>query len=219
MGWFGPSKDKKLLQAAWDGNEAELTRLIERGGNVNWHNPEVRRRMCLAWAPASSPPLLLRSPSPPRQRPPCAVSPQPRRRWPSAAASPPRRAWHTRPRRMARAAPPRARPRSSRALALDDAACASFATERSHRTDTCLRERARRVRPPPPRGRGHRGQRQGKPRVCPPPAHAMDPLPCSHSVAGLSCVLRTSTIGQHCIGRHTTATSRSPSAFSKGAPM
>jgi len=67
MGWFGPSKaekDKKLWQAAQDGDEAELRRLIERGGNVNWHNPDrVRRRMCLAWAPASSPPLLL---SPPR---------------------------------------------------------------------------------------------------------------------------------------------------------
>jgi len=54
-----------VWQAAHDGNEAELTRLIGLGGNVNWHN-EVRRRMCLAWAPASSPPLLLRSPSPPR---------------------------------------------------------------------------------------------------------------------------------------------------------
>ena len=70
MGWFGPSKDKKLWQAAWDGNEAELTRLIERGGNVNWHNPnEVRRRMCLAWAPASSPPLLLSPPRSPETAP------------------------------------------------------------------------------------------------------------------------------------------------------
>jgi len=63
MGWFGPSKAEKLWKAAEDGNEAELRRLIERGGNVNWYNPEVRRRMCLAWAPASSP-LCLRSPSP-----------------------------------------------------------------------------------------------------------------------------------------------------------
>ncbi len=56
MGWFGPSKaeqDKKLWQAAQDGDEAELRRLIERGGSVNWRG--VRRRMCLAWAPASSP--------------------------------------------------------------------------------------------------------------------------------------------------------------------
>jgi hypothetical protein len=53
------SKDEKLYKAAEDGDEAELGRMIERGGNVNWHNPKVRRRMCLAWAPASSPPLLL----------------------------------------------------------------------------------------------------------------------------------------------------------------
>ena len=53
------SKAEKLYKAAEDGDEAELKRLIERGGSVNWHNPKVRRRMCLAWAPASSPPLLL----------------------------------------------------------------------------------------------------------------------------------------------------------------
>ena len=57
MGWFFPSKDKKLYKAAENGNEAELRRLIERGGSVNWHNPKVRCRMCLAWAPASSLPL------------------------------------------------------------------------------------------------------------------------------------------------------------------
>ena len=114
------SMGKAVWQAAKDGNEAELRRLIERGGNVNWHHPEVRRRMCLAWAPASSPPLLLRSPSPPRQRPPCAVSQQPRRRWPSAAASPTRRAWHTRPRR--RAPHPRV-PLRLTPLALDDGSC------------------------------------------------------------------------------------------------
>jgi hypothetical protein len=62
---------KAVWQAARDGDEAELTRLIGLGWSVNWHNPDwVRRRMCLAWAPASSPLLLLRSPSPPRQRPP-----------------------------------------------------------------------------------------------------------------------------------------------------
>ena len=36
---------------------------------------------------------------------------------------------------------------------------------------------------------------------------------------GLSFVFRTSTIIQHCIGRHSTAAPRSPSAFSKGAPI
>ena len=48
--------DKAVYQAAMHGDEAELRRLIERGGSVNWHNPEVRRRMCLAWA--RSRPLL-----------------------------------------------------------------------------------------------------------------------------------------------------------------
>ena len=85
MGCFGPSKaekaaaaaaaaekgsDRHLWQAAKDGDEAELRRLIERGGNVNWHNPDwVRRRMCLAWAPASSPPLLLSPPRSPETAP------------------------------------------------------------------------------------------------------------------------------------------------------
>jgi hypothetical protein len=185
MGWFGPSKaekaaaaaaaaaekgsDRHLWQAARDGKEAELGRLIGLGWSVNWHNPdEVRRRMCLAWAPSAG---TARAP----------------RRW-RAATPPPRRAWHTRPRRMARAAPPRARPRSSRALALDDAACAPFATVRRHSFDRGHIPRARRVRPPPPRGRGDRGQRQGKPRACPPPAHAMGPLACSHSVWPLVCL-------------------------------
>jgi hypothetical protein len=53
-----------VFQAARDGEEAELGRLIDLGGDVNWHNPKVRRRMCLAWAPASSSPLFLRSPPP-----------------------------------------------------------------------------------------------------------------------------------------------------------
>ena len=79
--------------------------------------------MCLAWAPASSPSLVL---SPPRS-PDTAPFPHSPDGAGYAAAPPPRRAWHTRPLRMARAAPPRARPRSSRALALDDSACALFA--------------------------------------------------------------------------------------------
>jgi len=61
------SMGKAVFEAARYGNEAELTRLIGLGGNVNWRNPDVvRRRMCLAWAPASSPPLLL---SPPETAP------------------------------------------------------------------------------------------------------------------------------------------------------
>jgi hypothetical protein len=59
------SMGKAVWQAAKDGNEAELRRLIERGGNVNWSNPEVRRRMCLAWSPASSPPLSPVAPAAP----------------------------------------------------------------------------------------------------------------------------------------------------------
>jgi hypothetical protein len=54
------SMGKAVWQAARDGNEAELRRLIGLGGSVNWHNSDfVRRRMCLAWAPASSPPLVV----------------------------------------------------------------------------------------------------------------------------------------------------------------
>ena len=44
---------KAVYEAARDNNEPELKRLIRLGGNVNWRNPEVRRRMRLAWAPAS----------------------------------------------------------------------------------------------------------------------------------------------------------------------
>ena len=64
------SMGKAVFEAAKNGNEAELTRLIGLGGNVNWHNPDVvRRRMCLAWAPASSPPLLLSPPRSPETAP------------------------------------------------------------------------------------------------------------------------------------------------------
>ena len=56
------AEGKAVWQAAYDNNEpelkrliglAKLKRLIGLGWNVNWHNPEVRRRMRLAWAPAS----------------------------------------------------------------------------------------------------------------------------------------------------------------------
>ena len=76
------SMDKAVWQAAWDGKEAELRRLIERGGSVNWHNPEVRRRMCLAWA--RSRPLLPPDTAPPRHSPtrfPTASSHGAPRRW------------------------------------------------------------------------------------------------------------------------------------------
>ena len=172
---------KAVWQAAKDGNEAELTRLIGLGGSVNWHDPDVRRRMCLAWAPASSSLLLLRSP--PRHRhgarptrrhiPTARCTARARRRWLCRRpAAPPRRAWHTRPRRMARAASPRARPRSSRVLwhSMTPRVC-FMCPARIHSSRDGLMLRARRVRPTPPRVRGDRGQRhECKPRACPPPS-------------------------------------------------
>jgi hypothetical protein len=59
------SMGEAVFQAARDGNEAELRRLIGLGANVNWHHPKVRRRMCLAWAPASSSPLSSVAPAAP----------------------------------------------------------------------------------------------------------------------------------------------------------
>ena len=44
---------RAVYDAASANDVAELKRLIGLGWNVNWHNPEVRRRMRLAWAPAS----------------------------------------------------------------------------------------------------------------------------------------------------------------------
>jgi hypothetical protein len=38
---------KAVYEAARDGKEAELTRLIGLGGNVNWHNPDVRGHTAL----------------------------------------------------------------------------------------------------------------------------------------------------------------------------
>ena len=75
---------KAVYEAAENSNEAELRRLIERGGSVNWHNPEVRRRMCLTWAPVPSWPLLLRfrhRDRPTRRRFPTASSHGAPRRW------------------------------------------------------------------------------------------------------------------------------------------
>ena len=47
------AEGKAVWQAAYGNNEPELKRLVGLGWNVNWHDPEVRRRMRLAWAPAS----------------------------------------------------------------------------------------------------------------------------------------------------------------------
>ena len=57
MDAMSDSMGKAVYEAASFGNEAELTRLIGLRGSVNWR--DVRRRMCLAWAPASTPPLLV----------------------------------------------------------------------------------------------------------------------------------------------------------------
>ena len=114
------SMGRAMYEAAKEGNEVELRRLIGLGWSVNWHNPEVLRRMCFAWALASSPPLLLRSPSPPTRRRPTRrqVSPQLAARSAAALAVPPPRRPELCTRvlvaRRARAAPPRPRPRSSR---------------------------------------------------------------------------------------------------------
>jgi hypothetical protein len=79
--------DKAVYEAAQNGNEAALTRLIGLGGNVNWRDA-VRRRMCLAWAPASSPPLVL---SPPRSPDTAPCSPQLAVQRAAALAMPPPR--------------------------------------------------------------------------------------------------------------------------------
>jgi len=41
---------KGVYKAAWDGNEAELRRLIGLGWSVNWHNPEAYGRTALMTA-------------------------------------------------------------------------------------------------------------------------------------------------------------------------
>ena len=50
---MGNAMGKAVWLAAEGNNVPALKLLIGLGGNVNWHNPEVRRRMRLAWAPAS----------------------------------------------------------------------------------------------------------------------------------------------------------------------
>jgi hypothetical protein len=126
-------KDQKLWQAAYDGNEAELRRLIGLRGNVNWHNPEVRRRMCLAWAPASTPPLSSVAPAAPARH----------------GAMFPTAQLHG-ARRTPACSPIRLTP-----WALEDGSCVRPALRR-HSSDSGLSERVRRVRPTPHRVRGHR---------------------------------------------------------------
>ena len=67
---MGNAMGKAVWHAAEGNNEPALKLLIGLGGNVNWHNPEVRRRMRLAWAPASFRLCMLRPQpcEPPRRR-------------------------------------------------------------------------------------------------------------------------------------------------------
>jgi len=147
MGWFFPSKDKKLFKAAENGNEAELRRLIDLGGNVNWHNPGVRRRMCLAWAPASSPPLSSVAPAAPARH---------RAIFPTAQLHGARRTPACSPIRLT-------------PLALEDGSCVRPVL-RIHSSHTGLIVWVRRVRPTPHRVRGER-QRHGRKSGAPSPKH------------------------------------------------
>ena len=138
---------KAVWQAAKDGNEAELRRLIERGGNVNWRNPAVRRRMCLAWAPASTPPLSSVAPAAPARH--GAI-------FPTAQLHGARRTPACSPIRLT-------------PLALEDGSCVRPVL-RFHSSDDCLKGRARRVRPTRHRVRGER-ERHARKSGAPSPKH------------------------------------------------
>ena len=114
------SMEKAVWQAAEDGKEAELRRLIERGGSVNWHNPQVRRRMCLAWA--RSRPLLSPNTAPPRHNPtrfPTASSHGAPRRWLRRRPADTRSLAHASSTYGARRTPPCSRVVSSHIVGLD----------------------------------------------------------------------------------------------------
>ena len=128
-----------VFYAAKAGDEAELRRLIERGGSVNWHDPWVRRRMCLAWAPASSPPLSSVAPAAPARH--GAI-------FPTAQLHGARRTPACSPIRLT-------------PLALEDGSCVRSGLRR-HSSDGGLTERARRVRPTPHRVRGERERHERK---------------------------------------------------------
>ena len=168
------SMGKAVWEAARDGKEAELARLIGLGGSVNWRNPAVRRRMCLAWAPASSPPLVLsRSPSPPTRRSPDS-SPSPHsqraaRRARGLAVPPPRRPAELGTRLLdVRRAPP-----ARTMFVSPHFGYRVIAVVRVDSPYYLLSARARRVRPTPPRLQGGRERHGCKSRACPPRARAM----------------------------------------------
>ena len=207
------SMGKAVAEAAYAGKEAELTRLIGLGGNVNWHNPDyVRRRMCLAWAPASSPPLLLSPPRSPETAPVPTARCTARSRaaaelgtrvlvaWraphPRVLAHAPRVLWHS------------MTPRVLYLPQYGDTALL-YASANGHEGRVRLLLEAEAIEVNAKVSLEHAlSQHMRWVRF-----HVVIPF-------GLSFVFRTSTtIGQHCISRHTTATSRSSSAFSKAAPM
>jgi len=211
---------KAVYEAAWDGDEAELTRLIGLGGNVNWHNPDlVRRRMCLAWAPASSPPLLL---SPPRSPETAPFSPELAvQRAAALAAPPPRRpaelgtrvlvAWRApHPRVLAHAPRVLWHSMTPRVLHLPQSGFTALLIASWHGREGCVRLllEAEAIEVNAKVSLEHAlPQHMRWVRF-----HVVIPF-------GLSFVFRAASMIQHCIGRHATATSRSPSAFSKGAPI
>ena len=213
------SMGKAVFEAAWDGKEAELTRLIGLGGNVNWHNPDaVRRRMCLAWAPASSPPLLL---SPPRS-PETAPAPElAALRAAALAAPPPRRpaalgtrvlvAWRApHPRVLAHAPRGLWHSMTPRVLHLPQNGDTALIEASAYGHEGCVRLllAAEAIEVNATVSLEHAlPQHMRWVRF-----HVVIPL-------GLSFVFRPSPIGQHCMKRQSGAASRSPSAFSKEAPM
>ncbi len=92
---------------------------------------------------------------------------------------------------------------------------------RTHSSDIGRKPRARRVRQNPPRVRGDRGQRHGrKPRACPLPSTCCHGSASMYSdfVRVLPSVFRPPD-PQLCMGRHTRATSRSPSVSSNEAQI
>ena len=213
------SMGKAVYEAAKDGNEAELTRLIGLGANVNWHNPDwVRRRMCLAWAPASSPPLLL---SPPRSPETAPFSPELAvQRAAALAAPPPRRpaelgtrvlvAWRApHPRVLAHAPRVLWHSMTPRVLHLPQIGQTALIMASANGHEGCVRLllEAEAIEVNAKVSLEHAlPQHMRWVRF-----HVVIPF-------GLSFVFRTTAIGQHCIGRHATATKGASASSSRPRP-
>jgi hypothetical protein len=207
------SMGKAVWQAASDGKKAELRQLIERGWSVNWHHPEVRRHMCLAWGRRR---LCWFS----RLRRRGSARPT-RRRLPTAQAA---LAFCRRP-----AAPPSVAPASSSHGARRTLACSFVSPLWPLRmARVCVQGGFTALMMASTFGRegcvglllesGATVNATGVSLERPHPAHTVGQLPCSDFVRLLPFVFRTME-GQLCIARLSAATSRSPSAFSKAAPI